>query len=77
MQHILIFLFFYTLIISSILGYGFATIRCLGPNIVKKEEHVGLYGLFIVILLSYFTSLFFNHGIYHNLIFIFLEFFYF
>ena len=71
MQHILIFLFFYTLIISSILGYGFATIKCLGPNIAKKEEHVGLYGLFIVILLSYFTSLFFNHGIYHNLIFIF------
>ena len=68
MTQIINLFFYYFLIIFSAIGYGmFASI-----NLRQKENidfgFIGLTGVLILILLSYFSNLFFIHGYLHNLI---------
>ena len=72
--------FFYILILFSILGYGFL----LHWYIFKKKNiqtisygYIGLFGIFLLILVSYTTSLILPHTKIHNVIIIFLGLFFF
>ena len=75
--------FFYSVIIISILGYGYFVCR-----VVYKERYLninpgysGLYGIFVLIIYSYISHFFLPHGIIHNsiilIIGVLLYFFYF
>ena len=65
-----IFIFFFIIILFSILGYGL----CASSFFRIKNDNLsfgifGLLGVFFSSLISYFTHLFFAHNIYHNLFF--------
>ena len=68
MTQIINLFFYYFLIIFSAIGYGMlASIK------LRQKENIdfgfiGLTGVLILILLSYFSNLFFIHGYLHNLI---------
>ena len=63
----IIFLFFFLVIITSIIGYGLLTGYFLRLNILNFNIGIfGLLGIFFCTLISYFTHLFFSHGIIHN-----------
>ena len=69
LSEIFIFLFFYILIIISIIGYGLSVGNILRLNLLQTNIGIiGLLGLFFLALISYFTHLFFSHGYTHNLI---------
>ena len=64
MLNILFYFICYFLILISILGIGFLL------NSEKKKDFsigfLGLKGLFILIILSYFTNFFIPHNLIHN-----------
>ena len=65
-MEILILLFYYFLILLSIIGFGYLT-----PLIFRKSYQIsdlGLRGLLILILVSYTTNFFISHSYTHNLI---------
>jgi hypothetical protein len=63
----LIFLFFFLVIITSIIGYGLLAGYFLRLNILNFNIGIfGLLGIFFCTLTSYFTHLFFSHGVIHN-----------
>jgi hypothetical protein len=63
----IIFLFFFLVIIISIIGYGLLTGYFLRLNILNFNIGIfGLLGIFFCTLISYCTHLFFSHGIIHN-----------
>ena len=71
------FINFYTFFISYIfiicasLGYGFLICNLIDRSLISKNlGYVGLVGIFFFTIYSYFTSLLFAHGLYHNLIFL-------
>mgnify|MGYP001158049462 CR=1 FL=1 len=67
----LIFLASYFLIILSVVGHGFLAIKFTKTKISMDEiGFVGLIGIFFLILYSYLTHFFINHGYLHNLILI-------
>ena len=69
MPQILILLFFYFLILYSILGYG--RIFTLINSNYQASSFDGLLGIAILILLSYSSNIFFPHNYLHNSIIIF------
>ena len=73
-----IFVIAYTFIIISILGYGFAINNfSKKTHVTKNIGYVGLLGIFFLTIYSYTSSIFYNHNIYHNLIFLFIGSFFF
>ena len=71
------FLLFYSLFIVSIIGYGlFFSLKLTKYNNFTKTNisvgYLGLFGIFFLILISYFTNLFFPHNNEHNIIIILL-----
>ena len=63
-----IYLSFYVLIIVSVIGYGLLFQNVLS-NITYVEFEYNLLGsLLFLILLSFLTHFFFNHGYVHNTI---------
>ena len=63
-----IYLFFYSILIMSITGYGLLFQNIL-KNISYIEFEYNLLGsLLFLIFLSFLTHFFFNHGYVHNLI---------
>ena len=71
MLNLIIFTLSYFLIIYSVLGYGL-----LVENIFNKKSisydfgYLGLYGIFFLIIYSYFSHLFIAHNLLHNSIII-------
>ena len=62
-----IFLFFFLVIITSIIGYGLLAGSFLRLNILNFNIGIfGLLGIFFCTLISYTTHLFFSHGFIHN-----------
>ena len=63
----IIFLFFcYFLIVFSIIGYG-KLFRFF--SLKKNNSDIeGLFGLLLLIIISYLTNLYFKHGYTHNII---------
>ena len=64
MSQILILLFFYFLVLYSILGYG--RIFTLINSNYQASSFDGLLGISILILISYFSNIFFSHNYLHN-----------
>jgi hypothetical protein len=63
----LIFILFYLFIIFSILGYGLTLLRLTGLKInTTNLGIIGLTGVYFLILISYFTHIFFPHNELHN-----------
>ena len=68
MSQFLILLIFYFLILYSILGYG--RIFTLFNTNYQVSSFDGLLGIALLILISYFTNIFFAHNFIHNIIII-------
>ena len=68
MSQFLILLIFYFLILYSILGYG--RIFTLFNTNYQASSFDGLLGIALLILISYFTNIFFAHNFIHNIIII-------
>ena len=68
MSQILILLFFYFLILYSILGYG--RIFTLINSNYQASSFDGLLGIAVLILISYSSNIFFPHNYFHNSIII-------
>ena len=67
----LIFLISYFLIVLSVVGHGILAIKLTKTNVSTEEiGFVGLVGIFFLILYSYVTHFFINHGYLHNIIFV-------
>ena len=76
-MEIINFLLLYSLSIVSIIGYGlFFSLKFLKYNNFTKTNvsvgYLGLFGIFFLILISYFTNLFIPHTNEHNIIIILL-----
>ena len=69
------FIFIYTLLTISIIGYGLIfSKKFTRYNNFQYENisigYLGLFGIFFSIIISYLSNLFFPHNNLHNLIFI-------
>ncbi len=69
------FVLIYTLLLSSIIGYGLIfSIKLTNFNKYQNKDlsigYIGLFGILISILISYLTNFFYPHNNIHNLIFI-------
>ena len=61
--------FYFILIVSSILGYGFLLAKFLNKNLLKYNlGYIGILGLLSLVLVSYTTIFFVKHDYVHNLI---------
>ena len=69
MSQIFILLFFYFLVLYSILGYG-RIFTLINPN-YQASSFDGLLGLAILIIISYSSNFFFPHNYIHNSLIIF------
>ena len=74
-MQIFILLFFYFLILFSILGYG--RIVTLFNSNYQASSFDGLIGISFLILISFITNIFFAHNYFHNTIVIFIGLFFF
>ena len=67
--NIITFFIFYNLILFSVLGFGFFVSKIFFKNTLKKNlGFVGLFGLFFLLIYSYYSHLFIPHGYIHNVI---------
>ncbi len=68
-MNLALYLVYYFLITTSVVGYGFAFAKIVNNNLLKFNiGYIGFFGIFTLITLSYFTNLFFAHSMSHNLI---------
>ena len=65
---------YYWIILFSITGYGLFFLRFFFPKSQKEIEigYVGLYGIFFLLLISYYSNLLIAHNIIFNSIIIFI-----
>ena len=71
--NLLIFISYYVLILTSILGYGLFFLKLFNIKIeFNNFGYVGLFGLYILLIYSYFSNIIFAHGELHNSIVILL-----
>ena len=76
------FIIIYTILTISIIGYGLIfSKKFTSFNNFQYENisigYVGLFGIFLSIIISYLTNLFFPHNNLHNLFFIYIGIFFF
>lgn len=67
MLNLLIFIFYSFIILLSVIGYGFIFVNFFFKK--KKDIEIsliGIFGLFVIFLLSSFTHLFMSHYYFHN-----------
>ena len=71
--NLIIFIFYYVLILFSIIGYGIFFLRLCKLN-TKLENfgYIGIFGIFFLIIYSYLSNFFIAHTEIHNVIIILL-----
>ena len=75
---IISFIGIYLLLLSSIIGYGYFFANNISTyNKNANIGYLGIYGIFILTLISYLTNLILPHNFIHNYIVIFLGLFFF
>ena len=75
---IISFIGIYLLLLSSIIGYGYFFANNISTyNKNANIGYLGIYGIFILTLISYLTNLILPHNFVHNYIVIFLGLFFF
>ena len=68
MYNLVIFTFYYILILVSIVGYGLFFLKILKVKLdFINLGYVGLFGIYILIIYSYFSNFFISHNEFHNL----------
>ena len=73
MYNFFIFITYYILIIISIIGYGLYFLKLLKIKFdLINFGYAGLFGIYILIVYSYFSNLFIPHTEIHNLIILFI-----
>lgn len=69
MLDLLTLLIFYILFVSSIFGYGFLFTKVFNINTQNTNYGLlGIYGVYLIIFISYLTSIFFAHSFVHNIV---------
>ena len=75
---IISFIGIYLLLLFSIIGYGYFFANNISTyNKNANIGYLGIYGIFILTLISYLTNLILPHNFIHNSIILFLGFFFF
>ena len=73
MYNFYIFIVYYTLILVSIIGYGLFFLKLFKIKLdLINFGYAGLFGIYILIIYSYFSNLFIAHTEFHNLIVLFI-----
>ena len=73
MNNLIIFITYYVLILLSIIGYGLYFLKILKIKLdFINFGYAGLFGIYILIIYSYFSNLFIAHSEIHNLIVLFI-----
>ena len=73
MNNLLIFIFYYVLILFSIIGYGFFFLRlCKLDKRLENIGYIGIFGIFFLIIYSYLSNFFVAHAEIHNVLIILL-----
>ena len=67
-MNLTIYLSYYVIVITSVIGYGLFFKKIFKNNIDIEFEYNLLGSLLFLISLSFFTHFFFNHGYFHNVI---------
>ena len=71
MINFFIFITYYVLILISIIGYGLIFLKLLKIKLdYINFGYTGLFGIYILIIYSYFSNFFVAHSIIHNFIII-------
>ena len=69
MNNFYIFISYYILILTSIVGYGIFFVKLLKLKLdFINFGYAGLFGIYILIVYSYFSNLFIAHTETHNLV---------
>ena len=76
--NLFIFIFYYVLILFSIMGYGFFFLKLcrLDPRL-ENFGYIGIFGIFVLIIYSYLSNFFIAHTEIHNVLIILLGTFFF
>ena len=73
MNNLIIFITYYVLILLSIIGYGLYFLKIIKIKLdFINFGYAGLFGIYILIIYSYFSNLFIAHSETHNLIVLFI-----
>ena len=73
MNNFFIFISYYILILTSIVGYGIFFVKLLKLKLdFINFGYAGLFGIYILIVYSYFSNLFIAHNESHNLVILFI-----
>ena len=69
MYNFFIFTLYFTLILTSIVGYGLFFLKLLKIKLdFINFGYVGLFGIYILTVYSYFSNFFVAHSEFHNLV---------
>lgn len=69
MIEILVFISIFYICLISVVGYGFVLNKvCFNNEVDNNSAYVGFYGLALLTLISFLTSLIFAHNFLHNII---------
>ena len=69
MIEILVFISIFYICLISVLGYGFLLNKvCFNNEVDNNLVYIGFYGLALLTLISFLTSLIFAHNFLHNII---------
>ena len=73
MNNFFIFISYYALILASVIGFGLFFLKLLRIKLdYINLGYVGLFGIYILIVYSYFSNLFIAHTESHNLVILFI-----
>ena len=69
MFNFLVLIFYYFLILVSILGYGTFFLRIFEKKLISNNfGYVGLFGLYVLLIYSYLSNFIIAHSEFHNII---------
>ena len=69
MSNFLVLIFYYFLILLSILGYGSFFLRIFEKKLISDNfGYVGLFGLYVLLIYSYLSNFIIAHSEFHNII---------
>ena len=78
MFNFLVLIFYYFLILVSILGYGAFFLRIFDKKLISNNfGYVGLFGLYVLLIYSYLSNFIIAHSEFHNIILLIIGIFFF
>ena len=69
MPNFLILIFYYFVILISVLGYGFFFLKVFEKKLVSNNfGYVGLFGIYVILVYSYLSNFILAHSQFHNIL---------